>query len=274
MIKISVFHLLLLSLICVANQSMAAPFDTTIQFTQPNGTVIKLAGKGDEFHADFETLDGYTVMFDQTLQTYVFAARSLDGTQLVSSGLVVGRDDSQVTALAKHLRAAPNTIKAEALKRFNRWDAATQNSARWRARKSALNASLSVAPAAASSNPIVLSPPSFTVTGTKVGLTLLIDFDDDTNTIPRAEIFNFCNGDAYTGYGNNGSVKKYYKDNSNNLLTYTNIVTAYVRIPNSLHPKSYYNDTSKDCGDQANLLIKDAITLLKALPNYASTENF
>jgi hypothetical protein len=33
---------------------------------------------------------------------------------------------------------------------------------------------------------LVMAPPSFTTTGTKVGLTLLIDFPDDTNTISRA----------------------------------------------------------------------------------------
>ena len=50
-------------------------------------------------------------------------------------------------------------------------------------------------------------------------------------TIPQAEIVNFCNGDNYTGYGNNGSVKKYFYDNSNGLLTYSNVVTIYIRVP-------------------------------------------
>jgi M6 family metalloprotease-like protein len=251
-------------------KTLAAPFDKAFAFIQPDGTAIQVHGWGDEFHADFETLDGYAVLFDQTAQAYVYASLSPDGLQLVSSGLVVGRADPLSKGLAKHLRADPKTTKAEALKRFKRWDDVTRNSSRWRAKKSAFNAGLSTMSLSSSDSPVVLSPPSFTTTGTKVGLTLLIDFDDDTNTIPRAEIINFCNGDAYTGYGNNGSVKKYYQDNSNNLLTYTNIVTAYVRLPNTLHPKSYYNDTSKDCGYQANYLIRDAIAVLKALPNYAT----
>ena len=52
------------------------------------------------------------------------------------------------------------------------------------------------------------------------------------------------------------------------MLTYSNVVTIYIRIPNSLHPKSWYNDTSKSCGGQGNLLIRDAIVIMKALPNY------
>jgi len=115
--------------------------------------------------------------------------------------------------------------------------------------------------------PITLSPPSLATIGLKVGLCLLLDFSDDPATIPQAEIINFCNADNYAGYGNNGSVKKYFQDISNNLLTYTNIVTVYIRMK---RPKSDYDDTSKDSGDQANLLIQDAIAILKELPNYAT----
>ena len=90
------------------------------------------------------------------------------------------------------------------------------------------------------------SPPSSTTTGQKLGLTLLIDFSDAVGTIAQAEIINFCNGDSYTGYGNNGSVKKYYLDNSNNQLTYSNVVTIYIRVP---QPKTYYNNTTNDLRD-------------------------
>ena len=55
-------------------------------------------------------------------------------------------------------------------------------------------------------------------------------------------------------------MKQYYQDVSDGLLTYTNIVTAYIRMT---QPKSYYNDTSKDCGEQGILLIKDAIAILE-----------
>ena len=103
--------------------------------------------------------------------------------------------------------------------------------------------------------------------GQKLGLTLLIDFSDAVATIPQAEILNFCNGDSYTGYGNNGSVKKYYLDNSNGRLTYSNLVTIYIRVP---QPKTYYNNTAIDCGIQGRLLITDAINAMKALTNYTT----
>ena len=237
----------------------AAPFANTISFTQPDGAQIELWGQGDEFYANFETLDGYTVVFDHDLKAYCYAELLADASQLVSTRVQVQSGDPEMLGLERHLRLGPEAVRKQVKERYARWDAATRTSQRWSQLKLA---------AQMTASGIAAAPPGWTTTGQKAGLCLLIDFDDDQATIPQAEIMNFCNGDNYTGYGNNGSVKKYYKDNSNGLLIYSNVVTVYIRIPNSLHPKSYYNNTSLDCGGQANLLIRDAISLMKALPNY------
>jgi len=60
-----------------------APFERTVSFTQPNGAVIELWGKGDEFRAVFETPDGYTVVYAPESKAYYYAALSADGTDLV-----------------------------------------------------------------------------------------------------------------------------------------------------------------------------------------------
>ena len=237
----------------------AAPFAKTISFTQPDGVRIELWGQGNEFYANFETLDGYTVVFDPTVKAYCYAELSDDERQLSSTGVQVQQADPESLALSKHLRLGREAVRKQVQKRYARWDAATKISQRW----SQLKTAAQMAQAG-----IANSPPATTTTGQKAGLCLLIDFDDDPATILQTEIMNFCNGDNYTGFGNNGSVKKYYQDVSNNLLIYSNVVTLYIRIPNSLHPKSYYNDVTKDSGDQANLLIRDAISIMKALPNY------
>lgn len=45
----------MLAVVCLAaTLAQSAPFVKTIEFTQPDGTAIKLVGQGDEFHADFE----------------------------------------------------------------------------------------------------------------------------------------------------------------------------------------------------------------------------
>jgi M6 family metalloprotease-like protein len=248
-------------LVAAAPGLQAAPFAQTISFTQPDGTPIELWGQGDEFYANFETLDGYTVVFDKALKAYCYAELAADESQLVSTGVQVHQGDPVALDLNQHLRLGPEAVRKQAQERYALWDAATETSLRWSQLKAARR------PAASGIDPY---PPGSTTTGTKVGLCLLIDFDDDPATIPQASIVDFCNGDNFTGYGNNGSVKKYFQDNSGGWLTYSNVVTVYIRIPNSLHPKSYYNNVTNNCGTQANLLIQDAIAIMKALPNYTT----
>ncbi len=244
-----------------AGRLCAAPFDREISFKQPGGTTVQLHGWGDEFYAVFETLDGYTVAFDPATQAYYYAALSPDRQTLIPTKLQVGKGNPAKLGLERHLRISAKARKAQAAERRLRWEQGTHNAERWARQKARLRDARAVAapggPAAA--------PPEDPTTGIKVGLCLLIDFSDAVATIPQASIDSFCNGDAYTGYGNNGSVKQYYYDVSNANLTYTNVVTAYVRVP---HPKSYYNDTTQDCGTQGNLLIQDAIAAMRALPNY------
>lgn len=246
----------------MATVAAAAPFETTVGFTQPDGAVIELRGKGDDFYAVFETLDGYTVTFDPATKAYYYAGVSADGESLLRSALTVGVGDPAQLGLAKHLRISRDAVAAQAAERYRAWDDALGVSTAWQQKKATLRAIED-----ANAKGIAYSPPSTTTVGLKVGVCLLIDFSDDPATIAQTNVFDYCNGDSYSGYGNNGSVKKYFYDNSNGLLTYTNIVTAYIRMD---HPKAYYNDTSKGCGTQGNLLITNAIALMKALPNYAT----
>ena len=69
--------LLLLALVPVL--AFGAPFAERMPFTQPDGSRIELWGEGDEFYAVFETLQGYTVVFDPALKAYCYARLALDG---------------------------------------------------------------------------------------------------------------------------------------------------------------------------------------------------
>lgn len=242
-------------------QLSAAPFDRVWKVKQPDGTVIQIHGKGDDFSADME-VGGYTIIFDRETKSYMYALRSAEG-KLQSSGLVAGRDNPSAANLPQHLRADAAVVKDERQARFLRWDQTTQNSNRWNARKAAISKLSASASSGTLEAGIAYAPPGGTTLGNKVGLCLLVDFSDDVATIPQANIVNFCNGDNYTGYGNNGSVKEYFQDVSNNRLNYSNVVTVYLRVP---YPKTYYNDPAND--DAANELVKNALDVLKALPNY------
>ena len=238
----------------------AAPFSREVRFTQPGGATIRLWGEGDEFRAVFETLDGYTVIFVPERRAYYYAQPSPDGAGLAASTLMVGRD-RPTDAISPHLRPNPVEARRAALKRRAARDRALGIERRWAELRSAHLHPTRMARQ---------SPPRQTTTGVQCGLTVLVDFEDEPGTLPREEVLNFLNGDNYRAYGNFGSLKQYYWDNSNGKLLYTNVVTAYVRIPNSLHPRSYYDDVSRSCEASANLLIRDAVNVLTNLPNFAS----
>ena len=245
---------------CCAMTLQAAPFAETFRFTQPDGTQIEVWGEGDEFRAIFEH-QGYAVVMNPATRTYTYARLSADGTALIPTRLVVGRDDPAVNGLPQHLRITPEAERAQARARFEKWDAGMELTQRWQARKQAMQ----LTEQQARDGVTPLSPPTYTTTGTRVGLTLLIDFPDVAGSVPVADIVDYLNGDAYAGYNNNGSVKKYFADVSNNLLTYTNVVVAYIRMAN---PKTYYDDPTTNAGAQANILIRDALNILKAQANY------
>jgi len=243
----------------------AAPFAKKFSFKQPDGSTVVLWGEGDEFYAIFETLEGYTVLYDQALRGYTYAQLSAANDAFESSGVLAVKGAVPPGGLAKQLRINADVRAKIARERFQEWDKDMEVSSRWKTLKAERQqADKAVIEQGAV---VVMAPPSFTTVGEKVGLTMLIDFPDETGTVARAEIVDLLNGDNYSGNGNNGSVKRYFQDNSNNQLTYTNVVVAYIRMT---QPKTYYNDTSKNNGPQAKLLLNDAITIMTNLPNYAT----
>lgn len=242
--------------------AVAAPFAKTVEFTQPNGQRVQLWGEGDDFYAVFETLDGYTVLLDKVLLAYVYAELNADGSELLSTGVLVGQN--RPAALQPHLRINTEDAIRQARARRELWEQQTGIRERWRAlKRERHNYERALA-----DGPSLMAPPR--TVGEIKGIVLLIDFDDDPQVVSREEINDFCNEPGYTGYGNNGSVRDYYLDVSNGMLDYNNVLTTYVRIPNSLHPKSYYANPARDSGVSANELIKDALTILKAQPNFAT----
>jgi M6 family metalloprotease-like protein len=242
----------------LAFHAAAAPFKETVRFTQPDGTTIQLNGQGDEFHAVFETPVGYTVVFVPESRAYFYARLAADGATLESSGALVGRDDPNALDLPPHLRMDSQAAATAARTRFRAWDASMGLSERWKELKAQNLQTL----------PGPCKPPTSTTTGVKCGLTVLVDFEDERASIPREEVIQFLNGDSYSGFGNFSSVKKYYWDNSAGALLFTNVVTVYVTISNSVHPRSYYNDVTKSCGELGNYLVRDALTVMKSLPNF------
>ncbi len=217
----------------------AAPMQgQTVTIRQPDGTTVDVRVWGDEYYAHGETVDGYSVTRDLGTGYLSFATLSADGDELLSTGIPAG--EQPPVGLEKHVRIAKD---------------AAANVAR-RSREDFIRrqlATFETAPRADRSG---------TTTGDVVGITLIIDFSDDTATIAAANFDDYCNKEGYSGYGNNGSVRDYFYDVSEGNLTYTNFVpTQYFRAPNT---KSYYCNPSVGYGQRAQELVAAALNNLDA----------
>ncbi|MBN1517002.1 choice-of-anchor D domain-containing protein [Candidatus Sumerlaeota bacterium] len=174
---------------------------------------------GDEFYRVVESLDGYTLVRDKAQKTTYYASPETKGTRLGSTGIPLRQGDAPLAELkalgvTPHLRLEPEIVE--------------QIVANGRARLLSGDTDLMSGRVSARA----------TSTGDVVGITLLIDFSDDTWTIAAAEFDSFLNSASYSNYGNNGSVWSYFNEVSNGHLNYTNYVgSSYYRAQNT---KAYY----------------------------------
>jgi M6 family metalloprotease-like protein len=230
---------------------MSMPFyNREFTFTQPDGSQLHVRGTGDQHSAIFETLDGYTVIRDQTSGFFHYAHLSDDGDALLPIGIRPGSVNPALLNLAASVRPSRVGMRARATggtgmprSSLSRWEQ------RRNARQLALNTHVESFGAAA-------APPQRTTVGQYVGLCLLIQFPDEPGTISREEVEAFCNQPNYTGFGNNGSVRDFYFNNSDGKLTYTNTVAPYYT---AIHNKSYYTSNKIPYTQRTIELIKEAL---------------
>ncbi len=95
---------------------MSAIFGEVLAFSQENGPEIRLRVFGDEFYARYETEEGYTVIYDESLGKFAYAL--LKDGHLVSSG--VDLSARPPAGLEKHLEESGEVRREKAEKRFSK----------------------------------------------------------------------------------------------------------------------------------------------------------
>ena len=141
-------------------------FQEEFIFTNPDGSKFHVIGSGNQHHAVFETLDGYTVIKNPANGYYEYADLSADKTDLVPSGVRVGASILESHQLTRHLRSRVEVRKNRAILAMNQLG----RQARWKVRREHhRNSTVLAAPAASRSANIG-------TTGNYVGLCLLIQF--------------------------------------------------------------------------------------------------
>ncbi len=234
---------------------MPTPFvNEEFTFTNPDGSTIRVRGSGNQYYAVFETLDGYTVVKNPDNGFYTYAQLSEDKSQLIATDGIVGQVAPQSLGIQPHLRIQTESAKQQAQSAPMLQDGFSQ----WQVRRQQKKTQLQGISATTSAD----ARPASTVTvGNYLGLCILIKFPDVAASISQQEVSNFCNLPGYAGFGNKGSVRDYFYDNSQGKLTYTNVVTQYYT---AAHNRSYYTDPAIDYGTRARELILEALNYLKS----------
>jgi M6 family metalloprotease-like protein len=200
---------------------MSAIFGERLIFGQHNGPDIELHVFGDEFYARYETLQGYTVVYDLDRGQYCYAV--LENGEFVSSGAPVFKP---VPAGLRRKIKETSSVRNE----------------KFRQRYSALR--LQEKPFGASSNVLhTFAGNSGLLSGRQLpigqikGLTILVEFTDLQTTITSDDVTALLNDENFAAHGNFCSVRKYYELMSSGKLIYTNRVVGPVRLSRQ---QSYY----------------------------------
>lgn len=203
-------------------------------FRQPDGKPIELVLYGDEFYMRAETITGYTVIRDPKTQWICYARISDDGMNWVSTGWKVAESTSE-EELIRIWNLKPHLDLPEKVRK----EICNQNALRLAGGN---EASLSLP-----GHPHVHGTPVVPVSGNLKGLTVLVDFPDQPATLPVSEFESFCNQLDYNNFGNNGSLRTYFRDVSGGKLDYQNQVFGFYRAP---HNFTYYDSLPYAIGAQ------------------------
>lgn len=229
---------------------MSTPFSgKEFVFTQPDGSALNVRGWGDQHHAVFEALNGYTVVEDPATGFYEYARVSADGEDLLATGSRPRLANPEALGIARGLRVKRDAAKAKAMESRG----LPPGTSRWEARRRKFKEALRGASATLG---IAAAPPQRETVGDFLGLCLLIQFPDVKGTISRDEVDDFCNKPGHRGFDNNGSVYDFFHENSVTRLRYKNIVTPYYTAK---HPRNYYTNEAIDQPIRARELIKEAL---------------
>ncbi|MFG1704410.1 M6 family metalloprotease domain-containing protein [Nonomuraea sp. M3C6] len=211
---------------------MSAIFGETLSFTQADGEEVRLVVFGDEHYARYETLDGYTAVYDRSAGAYCYAG--LKDGRFQSTGVRIDSHDAPGD-VPRHLRES-GSLRADAHRR-RRLDGLSA--------EAAADSAMTFGPRGG-----LLEGRRLSV-GTVRGLTILVDFPDQATTVTQAQVDALLNAPGYRENGNACSVNEYFEIVSGGLLHFTNDVVGPFRMS---HDITFYADP-----DNHDVLVPEAL---------------
>ncbi len=210
---------------------MSAIFGERIVLQQADGSEVTLVVTGDEFHADYETLDGYAAVFDQRTGKYCYG-ELVDG-ELVSTGSPVTK--SPPVGLRPGLKESGEIRAARFARRFNQLRQPEDGRSACGDRELAIGENNGLLNGRRVSQGHVL------------GLTIMVEFQDVAASVGHDDVDAMLNADDFNLNGNFSSVRQYYSTVSNGKLDYKNRVVGPVKLSQN---RKYY---------ETSLLVQEAL---------------
>jgi M6 family metalloprotease-like protein len=203
-----------------------------LTFSQEKGPDVVLRVFGDEFYSRYESLDGYSMVYDADLGLFCYAY--LIKGEFVSSGV----DLSQVPPdkIVRHFKESEEVRNEKFEMRYARMNPPPQ----------------AYQPHATLKT---LGPNKGLLEGRRLtqgdikGLTILIQFKDVKSTVTREEVERMLNAAEFHENGNFCSVREYFHLMSSGKLNYTNEVVGPITLSRN---RSYYT---------SHLLVEEALDL-------------
>ena len=214
---------------------MSAIVGEVLTFGQAKGPEIALKVFGDEHYARYEDLNGFSAIYDDQLGLFCYARLSAGSFRSTGTPL----SEPPPAGLVRHLQESQDTIVARAQAR--------------KLRRAAMAGGRREAEVVRTLGPNqgLLEGRVLSI-GTVKGLTILVNFQDITSTVTRADVEELLNGTNYTRNGNICSAREYYERVSSGKLHYTNVVVGPYTL--SRDREFYIN----------NLLVEEALQLAVA----------
>ncbi|WP_448556657.1 M6 family metalloprotease domain-containing protein [Thalassotalea montiporae] len=197
-------------------------------FPQRNDSDVSLIVNGDEFYARYTTLDGYTTVYDEQLGLFCYA-------QVHQGTFTSSRRPIRKQPLENMQRQLHEAAEVQQEKHNVRL---TQ-----------------IRPIENDLTFQTFGPKQGLLTGRQVntgnvrGLTILVEFKDETTQITGDQVDAMLNDLNFSAHGNFCSVRRYYQLMSSNKLDYTNDVIGPIKLSKN---KSFYVN---------NLLVQEALNL-------------
>ncbi|WP_319547795.1 M6 family metalloprotease domain-containing protein [Desulfogranum marinum] len=193
---------------------MSSIFNEKLIFPQENGKDVELLVNGDEFYSRYETIDGYTAIYDSDIGEFCFAEK-VHGC-LVSSRITIDRKPPK--RIKRHLRENSDIRRKKFDSRFTLMQP-------------------ELSPVLPFDTLRTFGPNNGLLNGRRVsmgkviGLTIIVEFADVKSAVTKADVESMLNDDSYSSHGNHCSVREYFSNMSNGELDYANDVLGPITLP-------------------------------------------